>query len=177
MSLNVELLRETFERAKCENGGATALGMSFYARLFEKYPSVRPLFKTPPEEQHKKLIASVSAIVGAVEKPEILLPYLRAMGIRHLKYKTENSHYAAVSENLVAVMSEHLSKEGEWTEAMKETWEAALETVSNIMIEAADNPEKFREELAASGFEADGFKKNNPRPWELSPELTKAALS
>src|SRR6185295_2492783 len=104
------------ERAKKENGGATALGMSFYARLFERYPQVRPLFKTPPEEQHKKLIASLASIVGAVEKPDVLLPFLHAMGIRHLKYKTENSHYTAVSENLIAVLSEHLSKEGEFTE-------------------------------------------------------------
>jgi hypothetical protein len=106
--------------------------MSFYARLFDKYPSVRPLFKTPPEEQHKKLITSVAAIVGAV-------------------------------------LSEHLSKEGQWTEAMKETWEAALETVSNIMIEAADNPAKFKEELAAAGFEANGLKRTILVPWCLRP--------
>lgn len=173
MSLDVELLRKTFERAKHENGGATALGMRFYARLFDKYPSVRPLFKTPPEEQHKKLLASVAAIVGAVEKPEILAPYLHAMGIRHLKYKTENSHYAAVAENLVAVLSEHLSKEGEWTEEMKNTWEAALETVSKIMTEAADNPAQFEKELATAGFEENGFKKNDPRPWILAEESTK----
>jgi len=171
MPMNVQLLRETFERAKKENGGATALGMSFYARLFEKYPQVRPLFKTPPEEQHKKLIASLASIVGAVEKPDVLLPFLHAMGIRHLKYKTENSHYAAVSENLVAVLSEHLSKEGEFTDEMRSTWEAALKTVSDIMIEAADNPEKFEADLAAAGFEPNGFKKNDPRPWVLEEEL------
>ncbi len=165
MSLDVKLLRETFERAKRENGGATALGMGFYARLFDKYPSVKPLFTTPPEEQHKKLIASLAAIVASVEKPDVLLPYLHAMGIRHLKYKTENSHYAAVAENLVAVLSEHLSKEGEWTEEMKSTWEAALDTVSKIMIEAADNPSQFEKELATASFEPNGFKKNDPRPW------------
>ncbi len=66
MSLNVALLRETFERVKVENGGATALRMAFYKRLFEKYPSVKPLFHTPPEEQHKKLMASISAIVASV---------------------------------------------------------------------------------------------------------------
>ena len=54
MALDVALLKSTFERAKNENGGATALGMSFYRRLFEKYPGVKPLFSTPPEEQHKK---------------------------------------------------------------------------------------------------------------------------
>lgn len=173
MSLNVALLRETFERAKKENGGATALGMSFYARLFEKYPAVRPLFSTPPQEQHKKLIASIASIVGAVEKPDLLLPFLHAMGIRHLKYRTENSHYAAVSENLVAVLSDHLSKEGEWTDEMRTTWEAALKTVSEIMIEAADNPAKFEAELAAAGFEPNGFKKNDTRPWVLAEELLK----
>lgn len=171
MPLNVQLLRETFERAKKENGGATALGMRFYARLFEKYPQVRPLFKTAPEEQHKKLLASISSIVSAIEKPAVLLPFLQAMGIRHLKYKTQNSHYAAVSENLVAVLTEHLSKEGEFTEEMRSTWEAALKTVSEIMIEAADNPERFAADLATAGFEPNGFKKNDPRPWVLEEEL------
>lgn len=169
MSLDIALLRETFERAKNENGGASALGMSFYKRLFEKYPSVKPLFKTPPEEQHKKLIASLATIVGAVENPDRLMPYLHAMGIRHLAYKTENAHYAAVSENLIAVLSEHLRKEGNWTPAMQSTWEAALDVVSKVMIDAADHPEKFAAELTATGYEPNGFKKDDPRPW-LMPE-------
>lgn len=165
MSLDVALLRETFNRAKEENGGTKALGMSFYKRLFEKYPSVRPLFNTPPEEQHKKLMASLGAIVAGVEQPERLLPYLHAMGIRHLKYKTENAHYEAVGENLMAVLAEHLSKEGEWTPAMADTWKAAIGVVAKTMIEAADHPEAFREELTKHGYEVDGFKRNDPAPW------------
>ena len=165
MALDVALLRESFERAKRENGGTTALGLSFYKRLFEKYPSVKPLFHTPPEEQHKKLMASLGAIVGGVEQPERLMPYLHAMGIRHLKYKTENAHYAAVGENLLAVLAEHLSKEGVWTEEMKETWGTAIEVVAKTMTEASDNPAAFKEELAEHGYEADGFKKGNDAPW------------
>ncbi len=171
MTLNVSLLRETFERAKNENGGTTTLGLSFYKRLFEKYPMVKPLFHTPPEEQHKKLMASLGAIVGGVEQPERLLPYLHAMGIRHLKYKTENSHYGAVGENLLAVLQEHLSKEGEWTQEMGETWQAALEIVANKMIEAANNPGFFAKELRQYGYETDGFKKTDSSPW-LEPSLT-----
>jgi len=165
MSLNVALLRETFERVKVENGGATALGMAFYKRLFEKYPAVIPLFHTPPEEQHKKLVASLGAIVAGVEQPGRLLPYLHAMGIRHLKYKTENAHYGAVGENLLAVLSDHLSKEGQWTEPMQETWEAAIGVVAKTMIEAADNPAAYKEELAETGYEPDGFRKNDKQPW------------
>ena len=50
MTLNVALVAESFDRAKRENGGLRALGLRFYERLFEKYPGVRHLFHTPPEE-------------------------------------------------------------------------------------------------------------------------------
>jgi len=165
MTLDIALLRKTFERAKVENGGTTALGLAFYERLFEKYPSVKPLFHTPPEEQHKKLMASLGAIVAGVEQPDRLLPYLHAMGVRHLKYKTETAHYGAVGENLMAVLADHLSKEGEWTAPMAETWEAAIGIVARTMIEASDNPEAFEEELAKFGYQPDGFKKNDAEPW------------
>jgi methyl-accepting chemotaxis protein len=171
--MDTQILRETFKRAGRENGGLTSLGMSFYARLFEKYPAVRPLFHTPPEEQHKKLMASVGAIVAACENPTTLVPYLHAMGVRHLKYKTANAHYPAVGENLVAVLGEHLSKEGEWTPLMKATWEEALTLVSSIMIEAADNPDKYEDEMRTAGFNADGFSSKTAKPWEL-PEVAAA---
>ena len=165
--MDTKLLGETFERARNENGGLTKLGMAFYARLFTKYPQVRPLFTTPPEEQHKKLMASVGAIVAAVNSPETLVPYLHAMGVRHLKYKTENGHYAAVGENLVVVLGEHLSVEGAWTEEMKSTWEEALSFVSGVMIEAANDPAKYESELASAGFGPNGFSKTNSEPWKL----------
>lgn len=175
--MNTQLLRQTFQRARQENGGLTRLGMRFYERLFEKYPAVRPLFHTPPEQQHKKLMASVGAVVAAVENPELLLPYLHAMGIRHLKYRTENAHYPAVGENLIAVLSEHLAVEGEWTEEMHETWQNALDFVSKVMIEAADAPEKYEEELRSAGFLPDGFSARNPEPWTLPAVAKEAAGS
>lgn len=168
MSLNTALIAQSFQRAKDENGGLSSLGLRFYERLFEKYPGVRHLFHTPPEEQHKKLMASVGAIVASVTNPDVMLPYLRAMGIRHIAYKTEDGHYTAVSENLLAVLAEHLSKEGEWTEEMQANWEAAMQVISEVMIDAAHHPEQYRDELLAAGFQADGFKSGNAKPWELA---------
>lgn len=172
--MDTKLLRETFERARTENGGLKSLGMRFYARLFDKYPAVRPLFTTPPEEQHKKLMASIGSIVTAVENPEALVPFLHAMGIRHLKYKTEDAHYGAVAENLIAVLSEHLSQEGKWTEEMQNTWQEALQTVAGIMIEAANNPQLYKEELQLAGFGADGFRQGDPEPWKIREAVATA---
>lgn len=165
MSLNTALLAETFKRAQTENGGTKALGLRFYQRLFEKYPGVRPLFSTPPEEQHKKLMASLGVIVAGVNNTEMLVPYLHAMGIRHLKYKTENDHYNAVGENLLAVLGEHLSKDGQWTDEMQSAWTDAVTLVAKIMIDAANEPEQFKDELAQAGYQPDGFKANDPQPW------------
>jgi len=155
--MNVELLRSSLKRAKDENGGLDALGLRFYGRLFERYPTVKSLFHTPAEEQQKKLMASLGAIVASVENPQKLLPFLHAMGVRHIQYKTEDAHYPAVSENLVAVLKEHLSNEGEWTPELQDTWEQALVAVSTIMMEAANRPELFREELKLAGYDEHGF--------------------
>ncbi|MGE0201168.1 MAG: globin domain-containing protein [Candidatus Melainabacteria bacterium] len=171
MSLNTTIIAETFNRAKTENGGPTALGMRFYARLFEKYPGVKPLFHTPPEEQHKKLIASLAAIVASVTNTEKLIPYLHAMAVRHLKYGTENGHYDAVAENLIAVLGEHLSAEGEWTDDMKTAWQEALNVVNSVMIEAASNPEKFKDEIVAAGYQPDGFRTGDNQPWVMSEKV------
>jgi len=156
--MDVNVLKETLDRAGKENGGLDALGMRFYARLFEKYPSVKPLFHAPREMQQKKLMASVGAIVASVANPEKLSPYLHAMGIRHLKYKTEDAHYPAVAENLIAVLKEHLSVEGQWTAEMESTWAEALNAVASLMIEAANKPDLFRAELKLAGYGEDGFR-------------------
>lgn len=169
MSLNVELIAETFNRAKTENGGLRTLGLRFYERLFEKYPAVKPLFNTPPEEQHKKLMASVGAIVASVTEPEKMIPYLHAMGIRHIQYGTQAAHYPAVQENLVAVLAEHLSVEGAWTPEMKENWETALQVVSDVMIQAAENPENFEAELAQAGYRSNGNRIGKGDSWVLEP--------
>jgi methyl-accepting chemotaxis protein len=159
------LLKETFQRIGQENGGSTAFGLRFYQRLFEQYPQVRPLFKTPPEEQHKKLLTSLGVVVSHVNRLEEVVPYLHAMGIRHLAYGTETGHYGAVGENLLAVMQAHLSKEGEWTPEMNDTWTEAVNTVAHVMIEAADHPENYLSEMTQAGYEPDGFRKPaDPRP-------------
>ncbi|MEZ4537591.1 MAG: hypothetical protein R3D26_21720 [Cyanobacteriota/Melainabacteria group bacterium] len=68
---------------------------------------------------------------------------------------------------LVAVLGEHLSKEGEWTSDMQTAWEDALKAVSDIMIEAAENPESCKESLLKAGYDADGFRKDTEQPWVL----------
>lgn len=168
MSLDLEVLATSFERVQKESGGTRAFGLRFYERLFEKYPSVKPLFNTPAEEQHKKLVASLKVILKLASQPEQFVPYLRAMAVRHIDYGTKAEHYPAVKENLLAVLQEHLSKEGKWTEAMQQNWSAALDAVNAVMMETTENPEAYADELKAAGFQPDGSRQDQKAPWELA---------
>ncbi|HEY9744973.1 MAG TPA: globin domain-containing protein [Oculatellaceae cyanobacterium] len=113
-------------------------------------------------------VTSIGAIVASVTEPQKMLPYLHAMGIRHLKYKTEPAHYPAVQENLLAVLAEHLSVEGGWTDEMHKNWEEALQIVSDVMIQAAEHPDKFEVELAQAGYYPNGERIGSSVHWELA---------
>ncbi|MBX9877580.1 MAG: hypothetical protein K2Y22_03905 [Candidatus Obscuribacterales bacterium] len=51
----------------------------------------------------------------------------------------------------------------------------ALEFVSQVMIEAANNPQKYADELIKAGLEADGFSKRTTTPWAL-PSMSEMSV-
>lgn len=83
-----------------------------------------------------------------------------------------NSLKRAVSEN-------DEFAEGECTKELQDTWEEALNVVSKIMLEAANRPELFREELRLAGYDEHGFRLNKSAEESESdkkePVLTKGA--
>jgi len=88
MSLNVELLEQSFERIKpC----ADEFVASFYERLFAAHPEVKPLFATTEmEKQRKMLLNALVLVVQNLRNPEVLGQVLNspknereAPGFRH----------------------------------------------------------------------------------------------
>jgi hemoglobin-like flavoprotein len=132
--MNIDLIEQTFHRAKAENGGLDALGHAFYERLFRLHPEVRSMFKHSTAEQQKKLMGSISTIVGAAKYPDRLLPFLKQLGVEHVGFKTRPEHYPVVAENLIAVLEAHLSVEGVWTAEMTQAWEETLNTIAQVMM-------------------------------------------
>ncbi|MEH2045751.1 hypothetical protein [Nostoc sp.] len=61
MSLNVELLEQSFEKVKPR---ADEFAASFYDNLFQAHPEMKPLFaKTDMKNQEKKLLSSLVLVV------------------------------------------------------------------------------------------------------------------
>jgi len=133
MGLNVELLEKSFALVAPKGD---ALVVRFYERLFQAYPSVKPLFKNAsPAEQRKKLLASLVLVIQSLRRPDQLTKALRALGARHVGYGAQPAHYDAVAETLLAVLAEFAG--AAWTPAVRRAWTEALGAIKTIMLEGA----------------------------------------
>ena len=133
MGLNVELLEQSFKLVAPKG---EALVARFYERLFQKYPTVKPLFKhASMAEQKKKLLASLVLVIQNLRRPDKLTEVLQTLGARHVDYGAQPAHYEAVGENLLAVLAEFAGPS--WTPAVKQAWTEAYGAITTIMLQGA----------------------------------------
>src|SRR5206468_3895665 len=108
----------------------------FYDRLFELDPSLRALFPSDLGAQKKKLMATIGFAVGALTKPESLLPAVQELGRRHVGYGVQVGHYATVGSALLDTLAKGLGDQ--WTPALKKAWTKVYTVLANTMLGAAE---------------------------------------
>lgn len=133
MSLNVEILEQSFEKVKPR---ADEFAASFYENLFAAHPEVQPLFaETNMAKQRKLLLASLVLVVENLRKPEVLEKALKNLGAKHVGYGTVPQHYPAVGEALLATFEQYLQQD--WTPEVKQAWVDAFGAISTLMLDGA----------------------------------------
>jgi hemoglobin-like flavoprotein len=129
MALDVDLLRQSFERAVARNPNLTA---RFYDVLFERYPQAKPLFwRNDRAAQERMLAGALTAVVEHLEDAPWLQETLRALGDKHRAYGVTPEMYGWVGASLVAVLAEAVGPE--WTPRHAAEWGAAYETIVGLM--------------------------------------------
>jgi hemoglobin-like flavoprotein len=118
----------------------------FYRRLFEIDPSLRPMFVNDIEQQAKKLIDMLGALIAMLERPLGLDMELRAMGARHAGYGVKDDHYATVAEALLDMLAEVLGDK--FTAETKTAWVTLYGAVEATMKRGAHEAETPTETLA-----------------------------
>ena len=130
---DVKLLRDSFDALKPRAG---QLASTFYRILFERYPSVKPLFAhVDMAEQQKKLIQAIALVVANVDRPDQLIPAVRALGARHVDYGAKPGHYDAVGECLVAALA--VVAGPLWSKKLEGAWVRAYQTIAAQAIAGA----------------------------------------
>lgn len=127
-----ELLLESVEWAS-ENEDVITL--RFYEILFERYPSVRPLFSRERTAQAKMLQDAVMAAIDHMDDAEWLTETLGALGAQHVDYGVEDEMYPWVGECLVAALAEQCGDR--WTDAHQDAWVRTYGALQSLALAGA----------------------------------------
>lgn len=128
----VELVQTTWEKVVPISEQAAAL---FYGRLFELDPELKPLFTSDIEEQGKKLMMMITAVVRGLGDLGKLVPAVEDLGRRHVGYGVKDEHYATVGSALLWTLEKGLGEE--FTPEVKEAWATTYGILAATMQNAA----------------------------------------
>ncbi len=138
MSFDPKIIKESFELAKPI---ANDVVDKFYEFLWSDYPESKALFDgVNMNHQKKALLNSLVFAVENCDNTDKLIPYLEAMGSRHLNYGTQEEHYPIVGATLLKTF-EFFFKE-KWTPELNEQWSNCYGVISSVMISGAKKHQK-----------------------------------
>lgn len=131
----IGLVKESFDLVEPM---ASEVGALFYANLFRADPALKPLFKGDMRVQGDKLVQMIATAVGKLDQPEVLLPVLRQLGLRHAGYGVVDSHYDTVGAALIKTLAQGLGPA--FSDEVREAWLEVYAIVSTTMKSAARVP-------------------------------------
>ncbi|MBC7894364.1 MAG: PAS domain-containing protein, partial [Cytophagaceae bacterium] len=130
---DIKLLRDSFDALRPRAG---VLASTFYRILFQRYPTVKPLFAhVDMAEQQRKLIQAIALVVATVHDPKRLVPAVKALGARHVGYGAVPAHYDAVGECLLAALATVAG--ALWSPRLDAAWARAYAQVAKLAIAGA----------------------------------------
>ncbi len=125
---------------------ADQLIRSFYDRVFTGHPQVRSMFPADMTEQREHLLKAVVALVTNYDHREDLVPYLEALGGRHVRYGVVPEHYGIVGQALLASLAEMAGEH--WTDEYEGAWARAYTFAAEVMQSGANSGAPTPERLA-----------------------------
>jgi hemoglobin-like flavoprotein len=137
MSLNVELLEQSFEQIK---PNLEEFISSFYLTLFHDSPQIGHLFDhTDMAKQRKMMFGALTLVMENLRNPEALDSALKGLGARHVQYGALPQYYPLFGRSLLKAMANSLGKD--WTPELQQAWVEAYTALTSLMLEGAEYPE------------------------------------
>lgn len=145
--------------AKVEPIADTAADL-FYKRLFEIDSSAADLFSgVDMSVQGKALMQMIGKGVNMLDRQDELIPILKSLGKRHIRYGVKKEHYDSVGAALLWTLEQGLGSQ--WNDELKEAWT----WVYNLMAQVMQSDEKKTTEESAV-FDVDRFKDLIRQSWK-----------
>jgi hemoglobin-like flavoprotein len=107
----------------------------FYTRFFELAPDAKRLFPGDMERQHLKLMDSIAAIVGALDKRDLFQSIISHSGRQHAQFGARASHFVAFGDALIWGLETQFGPA--FTPQLREAWTALYQDVASEMLRVA----------------------------------------
>lgn len=117
---------------------ADQIGATFYDRLFETHPELRPMFPEDIRPQAKKLVQMLAMVVNGLHRLPAIQAEVEALARRHKDYGVADTHYPVVGETLIWTLEHHLGDA--FTPKVRKAWASAFTALSNVMMDAVHEP-------------------------------------
>ena len=111
----------------------------FYAKLFEKDPSLKPMFKGDMKEQGAKLMSMIGTAVNGLDDLNSIVPAVQNLGKNHVGYGVKDAHYDTVGASLLETLEVGLGDD--FTPAVKDAWTEVYTILATTMKDAAKEAE------------------------------------
>jgi hemoglobin-like flavoprotein len=117
---------------------------TFYDRLFTIKPDYKTtLFgRTNIKAQSKMLASMIGTAVDNLRNPDVLVPALQDLGMRHCRYGCRKEHYGPVGEALLWTIQFYLKDK--FTPEVKAAWVDVYTTIVTVMTSQLDTAEGQR---------------------------------
>ena len=112
----------------------------FYAKLFDRDPSLKSLFKGDMTQQGNKLMTMIGTAVNGLNNLDAIVPAVQNLGRNHVGYGVTESMYADVGAALIETLEVGLGDE--FTEDTKAAWVEVYALLSDTMKTAAKEVEE-----------------------------------
>ncbi|OQR97719.1 hypothetical protein ACHHYP_10092 [Achlya hypogyna] len=124
----------------------------FYGMVFEKAPSVKPLFRSSIIVQGKALINIIQSITNAVNTPNVI-EKVCDLAFRHNKYGVKMEYFNLLGRCLLEAMKDCTGNT--FTDEMREAWRAVyaymVMVMTPILYHGEANPTEETKELSRQG--------------------------
>jgi hemoglobin-like flavoprotein len=137
MTLNVELLEQSFEQLK---PNLEEFISSFYLTLFHDSPQIGHLFDhTDMAKQRKMMFGALTLVMENLRNPEAMDTALKGLGARHVQYGALPEYYPLFGRSLLKAMATSLGER--WTPQLQQAWVDAYVALTSLMLEGAEYSE------------------------------------
>ena len=124
----IQIVRRSFEALTPQRNRLAGL---FFAQLFVREPSLRPLFRSDLRQAGAELFDGLAAIVDSLDRLYPIVPALEWLAVRSARRGIGVRHHAAIAEAMLAAARDGLGES--YTPELEAAWRGAIARVAAIM--------------------------------------------